>query len=114
VMQTLEYASPDTGTPGSRLTKFTYIMTATSALCFGLPFLLFYLSNLAHPGNAEAAGFAVLIPAILLWLASGVCGLAGVITGCMAFLRGSPMVLTLICICINAVPTGVVTYSICR
>ena len=63
------------------------IVSVLAVLCFVAPFSMFYLSSQQHPGNAEAAGFAVLIPAALTWLAAAVLALGGLALSLSAMKR---------------------------
>jgi hypothetical protein len=90
------------------------VVTVTAIIFFTLPFLFFYLSGLAHPDNAEAAGFAVLIPAAVAWLISGTLGLAGIIIGACALVKGGRSFLIPIAMVISSVPFIVVVFFLAR
>ena len=85
-----------------------------SLVCILIPFGMFYVSSLLHPGNSEAAGFAVLLPACLVWLLAIGIGLVGAICGIHALVDRRGGISVIAATCINCMPVLIAAFVLIR
>ena len=98
-----------------RLPLATAIVTLLAISCFATPFPLFYLSHrFLYPGNAEAAGFAVLPFAAILWILSGLSGLAGIVLGILCLIRRGFRLWVLLAVLLSSIPPAVILYFLLK